>query len=157
MGPPSPPVRIRVYTSRDHAAVTRLWRASGIEVGPSDSRREIERQVRRDPTLFLVAVDGPRVVGAVLGRFDGRRGWIHHLAVADDRRRVGVGRRLVAELERRLGQMGCPKVNLHVLRANADVVRFYERLGYQVRDIIFMDRWLRGGPGERPRLHRVRR
>ena len=141
-------VRIRAYRPTDYTAVRRLWKAAGLEIGRSDTRAEIERTRRRDPGLFLVAADGRRVVGVVLGRFDGRRGWIHHLAVDPVRRREGVGARLVRELERRLQRAGCPKVNLHVTPANAGVVPFYERLGYRTNEILFLERWLpRPGAG----------
>ncbi len=144
--PPGSVLRIRPYVPEDYRAVVRLWKRSGIEVGPSDVPAEIERARRRDPGLFLVAVQGARRVGVVLGRFDGRLGWIHHLAVDPAHRGRGLGRRLVLELERRLARAGCPKVNLHVLRSNAAVVPFYERLGYGTRDLLFLDKWLRGAP-----------
>ena len=135
-------VRIRGYRPTDYAAVRRLWTVAGLEIGPSDSRAEIERTRRRDPGLFLVAAEDRRVVGVVLGRFDGRRGWIHHLAVDPARRHQGLGARLVRELEHRLQRAGCPKVNLHVTPGNAGVVPFYERLGYRENEILFLERWL---------------
>lgn len=140
-----PRVRIRPYTPADFAKVRRLWRDAGLGVSPSDRRSEIERARRRDPDLFLVAERGGRLAGAVLGRFDGRRGWVNHLAVTEAFRRLGIGHRLMVELERRLAAKGCPKVNLHVVPSNERVLRFYERLGYHRRELVFMDKWLRQG------------
>ena len=143
---PSGRLGIRPYAPRDYARVRDLWRASGLFLGPSDRRSELDRSRRRDPDLFLVGELDGALVGAVLGRFDGRRGWIHHLAVRGSMRRQGIGARLVAEVERRLARKGCAKVNLHVIRGNESVCRFYETLGYGRRDLIFMDKWIRGGP-----------
>ena len=143
-------VRIRRYLPEDYRAIVELWEASGIHVGPSDTRRELERSRRRDADLFLVAEERGRIVGVVLGRYDGRRGWIHHLAVDAGQRHRGIGGRLVAELERRLVRKGCAKVNLHVVPENADVCEFYERLGYGRRNLIFMDKWLRGPAARKP-------
>lgn len=140
------PVRIRPYVPSDFAKVRRLWKESGLEASPSDRRREIEQTRRRDPDLFLVAEHAGRLVGAVLGRWDGRRGWVNHLAVANGSRQLGIGRRLMVELERRLAAKGCPKVNLQVEPENEEACGFYERLGYRRRELIFMERWLRGGP-----------
>jgi ribosomal protein S18 acetylase RimI-like enzyme len=38
------------------------------------------------------------------------------------------------EAEARLRAIGCPKLNLQVRSANADVVAFYRRLGYSIED-----------------------
>jgi len=134
---------VRAYRPTDHARVVRLWRDAGIRVGPSDSARELERTRRRDPDLFLVAEIRGRLVGAVLGRFDGRRGWINHLAVAPRHRRAGLGRYLVERVERRLLRKGCAKVNLHIERENQAVSAFYTSMGYRARDLLFMEKWIR--------------
>jgi len=143
--PTSPPerTRLRRYAPGDFRAVARLWRRSGLHLGPSDRSVELERARRRDPDLFLVAVRGTSVVGAILGRFDGRRGWVNHLAVDPSARSRGIATRLMAEVERRLRAKGCQKVNLHVVAANREVCRFYEGLGYERTDLIFMGKWLR--------------
>jgi ribosomal protein S18 acetylase RimI-like enzyme len=137
------PTRIRTYEPRDFASVRRVWRSAGLTLSPSDSRSELEQTRRRDPDLFLVATIGGRPVGVVLGRFDGRRGWINHLAVDPKFQGRGIGGLLVAELERRLRIKGCPKVNLHILAENRDVARFYRRLGYAPQDLLYMSKWLR--------------
>ena len=139
---PAPRVRIRTYAPSDFPSVRRLWKQAGLHVGPSDTRKEIERARARDPDLFLVAERSGVLVGAVLGRFDGRRGWVNHLAVRAERRRAGIGRALMGELERRFARSGCPKVNLHVEPENEAVCAFYGRLGYRTRALIFMDKWL---------------
>ena len=133
---------IREYSTEDFADVTSLWTRSGLHVGPSDTKAELERTRRRDPDLFLVAESRGSIAGAVLGRFDGRRGWIHHLAVDPSQRSRGTGRLLVEELEKRLVAKGCAKVNLHITTDNEGVCAFYGALGYERHDIIFMAKWL---------------
>ena len=145
-GGPGPEIRLRAYRRSDHPKVVRLWRAAGLSISPSDRRDEIERARRRVPELFVVAESRGRLVGAVFGRFDGRRGWINHLAVAGRFRRRGVGRRLMLEVEARLAALGCPKVNLHVLTPNRSVVGFYASLGYSVADMLLLQKWLHGHP-----------
>lgn len=125
---------------RDYDAVLALWRSAGpgIHVGASDTREEIARKLARDPDLFLVAeVDG-RIVGTVLGGFDGRRGLVYHLAVAMDCRRQGLGQALMVELETRLRDRGCRKVYLLVTPDNVRVTDFYRRLGWQAMPVQIM-------------------
>ncbi len=74
--------------------------------------------------------DDGRVIGVIMGAWDGRRGWIHHLAVDDAYRNRGVGTALVNAVEERLRAMGCLKVNLLVRRENQAAIRLYRRLGY---------------------------
>jgi len=136
-------VKLRRYAPSDFRAVRRLWSSAGLRTGPSDTFREIERSRQRDPDLFLVAEARGTIVGAVLGRFDGRRGWVNHLAVAAPARSRGVGSLLMRELERRLRAKGCPKVNLHVMPANAGVRAFYAALGYSERNLLFLEKWVR--------------
>jgi ribosomal protein S18 acetylase RimI-like enzyme len=136
---------IRTGTAPDLDAVLWLWRATGIQVGPSETPEALARKLERDPELFLVAESAGDVVGAVLGAFDGRRGWIYHLAVRTDHERHGIGRALLDAVETRLRALGCLKVNLLVEPDNAAVVPFYERLGYGRDDLIFLEKWLDEG------------
>ena len=41
-----------------------------------------------------------------------------------------------------LNQLGCPKVNLQIRRANQEVIDFYERLGYTSDDVVSMGKRL---------------
>jgi ribosomal protein S18 acetylase RimI-like enzyme len=122
---------------RDLDAVLALWRASGpgVHLGMSDTPEEIAKKLTRDPDLFLVAEDENRIVGAVLGGFDGRRGMVYHLAVAAAQRQRGLGSALMAELESRLKAKGCRKYYLLVTYDNTDVVDFYRRLGWEVMPV----------------------
>jgi len=71
-----------------------------------------------------------RLAGVVIGAWDGRRGWLHHLAVDPGFRRRGIGSALVREVETRLRARGCLKVNLLVFADNSEARAFYRRLGY---------------------------
>ncbi len=83
-----------------------------------------------------------RLIGAVMGGFDGRRGLIYHLAVAPEARQQGTGVALMAELETRLKAKGCLKSYLLVTRENADVLAFYRARGWDVMDMYLMGKVL---------------
>lgn len=121
-----------------------LWKAAGLSIKSSDSYEEIARKLERDPELFLAAVDQDgRLVGTVIGAFDGRRAWVYHLAVEPALQGRGIGTALMQELERRLQNIGVIKVNLHVENWNSSVKGFYRRLGYEEAPVTMMGKYLR--------------
>ncbi len=125
-------IAIRPFEMSDYDAVFALWRsgAPGIELRPSDSRAEVAKRCQRDRELFLVAVRDELIVGVVMGAWDGRRGWIHHLAVSPQARGQGIARALVCALEEGLARVGCLKVNLLVRQENSTARNLYAGLGY---------------------------
>jgi ribosomal protein S18 acetylase RimI-like enzyme len=108
----------------------------------------IDRKLLVQPELLLVAELDGVLVGAVMAGFDGVRGWLHHLAVSKPHRRNGAATSLVRAAEVELKRLGCPKVNLQVRTSNAEVISFYESLGYSVEERISMGRRLTELPHE---------
>jgi ribosomal protein S18 acetylase RimI-like enzyme len=122
---------IREIRASDGDELRRLWAAVGFR-SLGDDDRSLARLARRNPGLVLVASEGGRIVGSALGAFDGRRGWIYHLATAESHRRQGVASKLVARIEAGLGDLGCPKVNV-IVRDESDSGRaFWKARGYAV-------------------------
>lgn len=124
---------------QDFLTVVELWHDSGpgIHLGKSDTKEEILKKLQRDPDLFLVAELRDRIVGAVLGGFDGRRGLVYHLAVRRESRHQGVGTILMEALENRLREKGCLRSYLLVRKDN-DVSKFYKSHGWQELDLFIL-------------------
>jgi len=134
-------IKIREFNyPADYQHVYDLWSSieKGVHVGRSDSPVEIEKKIARDPDLFLVAESQNRIVGSVIGGFDGRRGMVYHLAVSTKLRGQGIGSRLMDEIEARLRAKGCLKCYLLVASDNHDVEGFYESRGCQHMDSIHL-------------------
>ena len=108
----------------------------GVHVGRSDSPLEIEKKISRDPELFLVAEMQNKIVGSVLGGYDGRRGLIYHLAVSASFREQGIGSHLMDEVESRLRAKGCLKCYLLVANENREVEQYYQHRGWQHMDSV---------------------
>ena len=137
-------MKIRKFLLSDYDEVVTLWRTSDIILRPGDELDGIKLKLQRDPDLFLVAEDGGDLVGVVMGAWDGRRGWINHLAVKPSRLRQGIGRALIHELERRLLDKGAKKVNAQIYRSNQRSLEFFTSLGYEVHsDLIMIGRQLK--------------
>ena len=108
-----------------------LWRRCGLIRPVNDPRKDIARKKRVQRDLFLVAERDGAIVGALMGGYDGHRGWVYYVGSDPDHRGEGIGRALMEAIELRMRALGCPKLNLSVLRVNLDVIGFYERLGYK--------------------------
>lgn len=116
----------------DYPAARALWDSAGpgVQVRRSDEPAEIQKKLARDPDLFLVVEMDGKLVGTVIGGFDGRRGMIYHLAVDATVREQGVGAQLMDEVERRLKVKGCLRCYLLVTIENKSAMRFYEKRGW---------------------------
>jgi len=82
--------------------------------------------------VYLGAFDGHRLVGAVLGTHDTRKGWINRLAVHPDYRRRGIARRLVRFAERELRKQGLEMFAALIEPRNAASEAVFRHLGYDV-------------------------
>lgn len=132
------PVTIRQFQyPEDYPEVYKLWGAAGpgIHLRRSDAPEEIEKKIRRDPDLFLLAESGGRILGSILGGFDGRRGIMYHLAVYEEYRNHGIASQLVEELERRLKAKGCLRYYLLVTMDNQTAIDFYEKRGWEKMEL----------------------
>jgi len=107
-------------------------------MGRSDTLPEIEKKLKRDPDLFLVAESEGNIIGSVIGGFDGRRGLIYHLAVETSFRGMGIGSHLMNEVEGRLRAKGCLKCYLLVTNDNPDVEGYYRQHGWQPMDTVHL-------------------
>ena len=135
-------MKIREFADADEERVVALWTRCGLVRPWNDPRRDIARKKRVQREMFFVAEEAGEIVGAVMGGYDGHRGWVNYLAVDESCRRSGLGRRLMDEVEARLRALGCPKLNLQVRNDNAVALGFYERLGFRRDDAVSLGKRL---------------
>jgi len=125
---------VRPFRVKDYDAVIALWRRTeGVGLNESDTRRAIAAFLRRNPRLSFVAEKNGRVIGAVLCGHDGRRGYLHHLAVSKRHRRRGIGRLLVNACLAKLRKAGISKCNIFIFANNADGMKFWAHTGWRLR------------------------
>jgi putative acetyltransferase len=153
--PQSPPslYRFREFALADYDTVLALWRAcEGIGLNESDTSEAIAAFLVRNPGLSLVATDeAGAIVGAVLGGHDGRRGYLHHLAVAPTHRGRGLGRTLVDETLTRLRRLGIQKCNIFLYADNAAGRAFWRHESWNAReDLVVMQKVIGEGGRIRP-------
>jgi len=142
-------MQIRPFQIRDEELVVQLWIDCGLVVPWNDPHRDIKRKLQVQPEMFLVAHLDVRIIGTVMGGYDGHRGWINYLAVHPQHQRTGVATELMDEAEKLLRAAGCPKINLQVRDSNTDVVEFYKSVGFNVDDVLSLGKRLEAdGPSE---------
>jgi len=131
-------MRIRQFRLLDYDDVVKLWQKNGLIIRPGDEVEGIRLKMGRDPDLFLIAEERGEIVGVVMGAWDGRRGWINHLAVKRSEQRKGIGTMLIRELERRLVKKGARKVNAQIYKWNKKSLTFFKTAGYEVHSDLIM-------------------
>ena len=125
---------VRHFRIEDFDAVIALWRRTeGVGLNESDTRLAITAFLRRNPRLSFVAEQGGRIIGAVLCGHDGRRGYLHHLAVSKRHRRRGIGRLLVNACLAKLRKAGIQKCNIFIFANNAAGMKFWTHTGWSLR------------------------
>lgn len=126
-------VDIRCMTIEDYDEVLQLWqRIEGVVLSETDARESMKRFLDHNPGLSLVTHCGDKFVGAVLCSHDGRRGYLHHLAVDKRYRCQGIGTALVQKCSSALAKGGIAKCNIFILEENDAGIAFWERNGFKL-------------------------
>ena len=119
---------------KDYDAVIALWRRTeGVGLNESATRSAIAAFLRRNPNLSFVVENDGRIIGAVLCGHDGRRGYLHHLAVSKRHRCRGIGRQLVNACLAKLRKAGISKCNIFIFANNAEGMKFWKHTGWSLR------------------------
>ena len=129
---PLPEVIITPMVPEDYDEVRALWmtiRGFGIRA-LDDSREDIERFIRRNPTTSVVARVNGKIVGSILCGSDGRQGALYHVCVAREYRRRRIGTQMVGFCMHQLRYMGVNKVSLIAFTTNEAGNAFWNKIGW---------------------------
>ena len=128
-------VSIRAMSLSDYPAATALWGLTqGIGLSDSDSQAAVAAFLQRNPDMSAVAVSqSGELVGAVLCGHDGRRGYLHHLAVAAAHRNRGIADGLIGWCFDRLADRDVPKCAIFLFRDNDAGSSFWQHNGWSAR------------------------
>ena len=129
-------------TAADAEAVISLWHACELSRPWNDPERDFRLAVESPGSTVLLIRDGDEIAASVMVGFDGHRGWVYYLAVAPERRRQGLGRRMMEAAEAWLRERGAPKIQLMVREDNDAVIAFYEALGLERQKVVTLGRFL---------------
>lgn len=142
---------IITFTVQLYDEVYALWQqCEGIGLSDADNRENIEVYLKRNPGMSFVAKAESDIVGSILAGHDGRRGYIHHLAVHPSYRRHGIGSKLVDCATTSLSSAGIQKAHLFIFNNNVTGRDFWETVGWISRtDIGVISKAIEPGTGGR--------
>ena len=112
-----------------------LWEDCGLTRPWNDAAADARLALDGPASTILGIRERGALVGSVMVGFDGHRGWVYYLAVAESHRRSGVGRALMAGAEDWLRERGAPAVRLMVREDNTEAHGFYRALGYDTQQV----------------------
>ena len=127
---------VRAMTLDDYENVHALWmRIKGFSISSIDDSKEgVERFLKRNPGISVVAEEDGRIVGAILCGHDGRRGCLYHVCVDPDYRLRGIGKSMVVFAMEALRKEKINKVSLIAFTKNDIGNAFWKEIGWTKRE-----------------------
>ena len=120
--------------------VINLWKnTEGVYLHENgeDNINGIITFINRNPGLSFIAKNiKNEIVGSLLCGHDGRRGYIHHLAVDTKYRKMGIAKEMINKSLEKLKSLNIKKVALFVLKDNINAQLFYEHNRWKKEDIV---------------------
>lgn len=135
-------LNIRPYQTADEDGVIHLWHDCGLVVPQNNPQRDIALKMQVQPELFLVGEVESQIVASIMAGYEGHRSWFNYLAVSPEFQRQGFGRLMVEAATAKLKAIDCPKINLQIRTSNTEVIKFYERIGFTVDNVVSMGKRL---------------
>ena len=129
-------VKIRAMLIQDYPKVSSLWqKISGFAIRSLDDSEEgIDRFLKRNPGLSVVAEEDGEITGSILCGHDGRRGCLYHVCVDPLHRRKGIGTQMVVYAMEALKAEGINKVSLIAFTRNDIGNAFWRTIGWTRRE-----------------------
>jgi len=137
-------IRIQTLTIEDHDAIIEVWERAGLpfKLKGRDSKQMMEKQMKAFPEFFIGAFHKERLVGVVIGSYEGRmKGWINRLAVDIEYRRRGIARQLINMVEKALEKYGAAILCALIETPNEESLKLFQRMGYVThQDILYISK-----------------
>ena len=126
--------KFRKFRKTDTEAVIKLWKKCKLIVPWNDPFKDINRKLSIKDNLFIIVEINRDLIASAMAGYDGHRGYIYYLAVLPEYQNKGIGSSLLSIVEKKLLQLGCPKINLFVRNTNIRVKAFYRINNYEIQD-----------------------
>jgi ribosomal protein S18 acetylase RimI-like enzyme len=111
-----------------------FWKnIEGLWLSDDDSYENLAIYLKRNPKLSFIALSENKIIGSIKCGHDGRRGYLHHLAVKKEFRKEGIARALIDKCLENLEKNGITKdrVRVFVLDTNKAALEFWKYNGFE--------------------------
>jgi len=130
-------MKIRRAKKEDFYQLYDLWKKTKVETKSIHiEKKEFVRMIQLNPSSCLVGEKNNVIIGSVLGVFNGKRGWIYHLAVDPAYQKKGYGSLLLQKAEEELKKVGANVVLLWVEYTNLEILPFYLNKEYEIHHTV---------------------
>lgn len=130
---------IREMKISDYDEIYQLWQVTSKRaLSKADEKSQMERYLKHNAGMSQVAVIDNKIVGTVLAGHDGRRGFIHHMAVMPEYRRMGIGHTLAQKAIERIHAEGIDKTHIFCYKNNETGQSFWKDFGFSKRDDVYV-------------------
>jgi ribosomal protein S18 acetylase RimI-like enzyme len=129
---------IKILTMDDYDDILNVWTLAGLPFKPNgrDSRELMSIEMDNPNCIFYGMYDRGKLVGIVIGNFDGRRGWINRLAIIPDYRGKNLGQLLIEKTEKFLYNIGAKVICVLIEDINYPSISTFQKAGYNCEDEI---------------------
>ncbi len=134
-------VRIRELKIEDYERILEIWDDAKLPYKPEgrDSKESIKKQMEEFGDLFLGAEVNGRLVGVIIGSWDGRKGWLNRIAVEPAFQGMGIAKMLTSACEEALRERGARIFAMLIEDNNENSLKLAERMGYKIqRNILYL-------------------
>ncbi len=135
-------ISMRTATQSDAEAIARLVNTAFLVEQFFIERDRTDTETVRglmQEGRFLLAEDGPNLLGCVYFELRGERGYFGMLSVDPSRQGTGVGHLLVSAVEKYFRDAGCKFSDLKIVNVRTELHALYRRWGYVETDTAIYD------------------
>lgn len=118
---------IRTMRVDDHKRLIPFWKEHYF-YNTMDELPSFMLFLDKNPNLSFIAEDAGEIVGTVLGSYDGRRGYIQKLVVHKQKRKRGIGKKLLEKAVQKLISLGATYIPI---ASEPENVAFYEKMNFK--------------------------
>ena len=124
---------IRDYREADYQDLVELWKSLNLGRPERGDNRQVISQTLKHDGKLLVAIHKNQLIGSVWITNNGRRLYLHHMGVAEEFQKMGIGKKLL-EKSLQFAETMKMQIKLEVHQTNENAAALYRKYGFEALD-----------------------